>query len=58
MQEQWTRWSWKRNFSNHGKLMTREEEIELIEAFSDGLSERYSTSALQRLRLAWSLASN
>jgi hypothetical protein len=38
--------------------MTREEEIELIEAFSDGSSERYSTSALQRLRLAWSLASN
>jgi hypothetical protein len=38
--------------------MTREEEIELIEAFSDGLSGRYSTTALQRLRLAWSLASN
>jgi hypothetical protein len=38
--------------------MTREEEIELIEAFSDGLSGRYVTPALQRLRLAWSLASN
>jgi hypothetical protein len=38
--------------------MTREEEIELIEAFSDGPSGRYSTTALQRLRLAWSLASN
>ena len=38
--------------------MTREEEIELIEAFSDGLTGRHVMSALQRQRLAWSLASN